>query len=92
MPCLIKTPMRSDLEETTRQKKQTNKQSKNENFTAEIEYLTLKAQSDNAKMQSDKICLLKFNFSYLYSGWKVFLMRLSYESTKRKINEAKFKN
>ena len=40
MPCIITTPMGSDLKETTRQKKQPNKQSKNENITAKTEYLS----------------------------------------------------
>ena len=52
MPCIITTPMRSELRETTRQK--TTKQSKNENITAKTEYLTLKAHSNNVKKQSDK--------------------------------------
>ena len=54
MPCLITAPMRSDLKETTRQKKTIKKISKNKNFTAKTEYLNLKAHSNNVKMQSDK--------------------------------------
>ena len=46
--------MRSDLKETTRQKKQPNKQSQNENFMAKTESLTLKAHNNNVKMQSYK--------------------------------------
>ena len=57
MPCPITAPMRSDLKETTRQKKTTKKISKNKNFTAKNEVdstLNLKAHCNNVKMQSDK--------------------------------------
>ena len=41
MSCLITAPIKSDIEETTRQKTN-NKISKNKNFTAKTEYLNLK--------------------------------------------------
>ena len=37
-PCVITAPTRSDIEETTRQKKTNNKVSKNKNFTAKTEF------------------------------------------------------
>ena len=51
MSCLITAPMRSDLKETTRQKK-TTKKSKKENFTAKTEYLNIKAHSNKVKIQN----------------------------------------
>ena len=47
MQCLITEPMRSDIKETTRQKKQTTK-------LAKTEFVILKAHSNNVKKQSDK--------------------------------------
>ena len=47
-------PMRFDVKETTRQKKNNQKISKSKNFTPKTEYLNLKALSNNVKMQSDK--------------------------------------
>ena len=49
MLCLITAPMRSDLKETTRQKKTTKKLAK-----TKTEHLNLKAHTNNVKMQSDK--------------------------------------
>ena len=51
MPCLIKTPTRSNIKETTRQKKTNNKIINNKKFTAKTEYLNLKASSNNVNMQ-----------------------------------------
>ena len=53
MPCLITAPRRSDIKETTRQRKTNNKISKNKNFSAKIEYLKLKAPSSDVKTHSN---------------------------------------
>ena len=50
MPCFITSPTKSDIKETTRQKKQTTKLS-NQNFPAKTECQNLKAPSNNIKKQ-----------------------------------------
>ena len=53
MPCLIKAPTRSAVEETRREKTNS-KISKSKNFTTQSEYQNLKAPSNNVKMQSNQ--------------------------------------
>ena len=72
-PCVITAPTRSDIEETTRQKKTNNKISKNKNFTAKTEYQNLKAPSNNVKMQSDKPLTKQICFFLIIQQMEIFL-------------------
>ena len=65
MPCLIETPMTSDIKQSTRQKTN-NKISKNKNFTAKTENLNLKAHSN--KIQSDKTLTTQTYFLLTVDG------------------------
>ena len=62
MPCLITAPTRSDIRETTRQKKTNNKISKNKNFTAKNWISKFKSTLYNVKMQSDKTLTTQIYF------------------------------
>ena len=68
----------------TTRKKTNNNINKNKKFKAKT--LNLKAPSNNVKMQSDKTLTIQTNF-FLFTQ-----QRLSDKCTKRKYNEANFKN
>ena len=71
MPCLITAPTRSDIKESTREKKQITKLEKK--FTAQTEYLNLKAPSNNVKMQSDKTLTTQIYFFQTIQQMESFL-------------------
>ena len=73
MPRFITVPIRSDIKETTRRKKNNQKISKSKNFTAKTAYLNLKAHSNNVKMQSDKTLTTQIYFLLTIQRMENFL-------------------